>query len=329
MPGTEMIDSTGMIAGTEIIDSHLHFWNPERIDYFWLGPSTPTLCRTVDLDELEPQRLAAGVTRGVFVQASHDPRELGWVLRELERFPWVRGVVGWLDLTAQNLEIQARAALKDARFKGVRHLTHDVPDAHWLARSDVGAGLNVLETLGLSFDLVLRPEQLSLAAEVMGQHPGLNVVLDHLGNPPLRSGDLNTWARDLTALAALPNLTAKVSGLLTGLETGQDHTPLREAVHLAFGVFGARRLMYGGDWPMATLAASYQNTLETLRALLPPLLPGEEQAFWAGTASRVYRLSSPMSMKNSLMENNFMENSFMENSFVENSAERFVSGVRA
>ena len=313
MPGAEAIDSTGMIDSTDVIDSHLHFWDPERIDYFWLGPSLPTLCRAVALDELEPQRLASGVTRGVFIQASHDPRELDWVLRELERFRWVQGVVGWLDLGAQGLETQARAALKDPRFKGVRHLTHDVPDAHWLARSDVGAGLSVLEGLGLSFDLVLRPEQLPLAAEVMERYPGLNVVLDHLGNPPL-SGDLNTWARDLTALAALPNLTAKVSGLLTGLKAGQDHTPLREAVHLAFGVFGARRLMYGGDWPVATLAASYRDTLETLRALLPPLLPGEEQAFWAGTASRVYRLDSPMSTENSLAEN---------------SAQRSVSGVRA
>ena len=298
MPGGEVIASTEIIASTEgigsaeIIDSHLHFWNPERVDYFWLGSAPPTLRRTVCLDELEPQRLACGVTRGVFVQASHDPRELDWVLRELERFPWVRGVVGWLDLSAPDLERRARAAQQDARFKGVRHLTHDVPDAHWLARSDVGAGLCVLENLGLSFDLVLRPEQLSLAAEVTRQHPGLNVVLDHLGNPPLKSGDLSAWAHDLTALAALPNVTAKVSGLLTGLAASRDHAPLREAVQLAFDLFGARRLMFGGDWPMATLAASYQDTLETLRALLPPLSPGEEQAFWAGTASRVYRLNS-------------------------------------
>ena len=277
----------------ERIDSHLHFWDPGRIDYFWLGVGLGALNRPVGLEELEAERQAVGITSGVFVQASHDPRELSWVLTELERFPWVSGVVGWLDLTAPDVGTQARQALNDARFKGVRHLTHDIPDAAWLGRADVGAGLDVLEELGLSLDLVLRPEQLALAAAVVGRHPGLNVVLDHLGNPPLSGGDLRGWSADLKALAVLPNVFAKVSGLLTGLAPGQDHAHLREAVHTAFDLFGAHRLMYGGDWPVATLAAGYRDTLNTLSSVLPPLTPDEEQAFWAGTARRVYRLGRP------------------------------------
>ena len=275
----------------ERTDSHLHFWNPDRIDYFWLGDGVGALNRHVGLEELEADRLAAEVCQGVFVQASHDPRELNWVLTELERFPWVTGVVGWLDLTAPDFGAQALAAMQDARFRGVRHLTHDIPGRGWLGRDDVGAGLDVLKELGLSLDLVLRPEQLALAAGVVRRHPGLSVVLDHLGNPPLASGDLRGWRADLKALAALPNVSAKVSGLLTLLAPGQNHDLLREAVNTAFDLFGADRLMYGGDWPVATLAAGYGATLDTLTSVLPVLSPGEAQAFWSGTADRVYRLA--------------------------------------
>jgi L-fuconolactonase len=276
-----------------VTDAHLHFWNPARIEYFWLGPHLPTLDREIGLDELEPQRLEAGVSQGVFVQASHDPRELPWVLSELNRFPWVQGVVGWLDLTAPDLNEQARTFRNDPRFKGVRHLTHDISDHHWLGRDDVTAGLNTLSELGLSLDLVLRPQQLKLATEVVRQHPQLNVILDHLGNPPLASGDLSNWSRDVSALAALPNVSAKVSGLLTGLAPGQDDVPLREAVAAAFEWFGPDRLMFGGDWPVATQAASYQTTIDSLSRVLPTLDPAETHAFWGGTARRVYRLGAP------------------------------------
>lgn len=277
---------------TGITDAHLHFWSPARIDYFWLGPHFPLIDREIALDELEPQRLEAGVSQGVFVQASHDPRELNWVLGELDRFPWVGGVVGWLDLTAPDLNEQAKAFMRDPRFKGVRHLTHDIPDGRWLARDDVAAGLNTLSELKLSLDLVLRPEQLRLASEVVERHPGLNVILDHLGNPPLVSGDLSAWASDLSALAALPNVSAKVSGLLTRLAPGQDKALLKEAVETAFECFGPGRLMFGGDWPVATQVASYQETLSALARTLPPLNTAETQAFWGGTARRVYRLAA-------------------------------------
>jgi len=277
---------------TGITDAHLHFWSPARIDYFWLGPHFPLIDREIALDELEPQRLEVGVSQGVFVQASHDPRELNWVLGELDRFPWVGGVVGWLDLTAPDLNEQAKAFMRDPRFKGVRHLTHDIPDGRWLDRDDVAAGLNTLSELKLSLDLVLRPEQLRLASEVVERHPGLNVILDHLGNPPLVSGDLSAWTSDVSALAVLPNVSAKVSGLLTRLAPGQDKALLKEAVETAFECFGPGRLMFGGDWPVATQVASYQETLSTLARTLPPLDTAETHAFWGGTARRVYRLAA-------------------------------------
>ena len=273
-----------------IVDSHVHCWNPQVIEYFWLDGADESLRRVVTLDELEPQRLAAGVTHGVYVQASHDPREMAWALRILRAFPWVRGVVGWLDLTAPDGLDAAQEALLDDRLRGVRHLTHDIPQGDWLARADVGRALDALAGLGLSLDLVLRPEQLPLAAEVVADHPDLSVILDHLGNPPLADDDLYAWSHDLAALAALPNVTAKVSGLLTRLRPGQDRGSLRRAVAHAFDLFGPSRLMYGGDWPVSTLAADYATTLDALRATLPPLDSARAHAFWAGTADRVYRL---------------------------------------
>lgn len=281
---------TRTVGSELIVDSHVHFWNPEKVDYFWIEGADESLQRVVTLDELESPRRAAGVTHGVFVQASHDSRELPWVLAELSAFPWVCGVVGWLDLTNPNGIDAAHDALLDQRCKGVRHLTHDIPEGDWLARGDVNRSLAALPGLGLSLDVVLRPEQLALAAEVISEHPTLTVILDHLGNPPLADDDLRAWTSDVSTLAALPNVSAKVSGLLTRMRPGRESGPLRQAVATAFELFGPARLMYGGDWPIATLAADYQTTLDTLRSALPPLDSVQAQAFWAGTADRTYRL---------------------------------------
>lgn len=276
-----------------IVDTHVHFWDPAALEYFWLTPSEPVaLHRAFMPDELEPQRIEAGVTHGVHVQVGHDPGENDWILEVTRGYPWIRGIVGWVDLMASDLGGQLERATRDPRFKGVRHLTHAIDDPHWLARKDVQAGLETVAGHGLSLDLVLRPDQLEMARDVIAAHPRVSFVLDHMGNPPF-DGNLERWRTDLARLAALPNLVCKISGLLTNFKQAIDFGLLRETIHFGFSIFSTGRVMFGGDWPVSTLAAPYRRTLEIVREAVGVLPESDARAFWSGNATRVYRLESP------------------------------------
>ena len=274
-----------------MIDTHLHFWDSSQLEYFWLTPDQPESLRRAHLPAmLEAQIRACGITQAVYVQASHDPRENAWALELARKYPWIAGVVGWLDLTDPALEMQVKRLSLEPRFKGVRHLTHAIPDPDWLLRPDVQRGLAVLEAHGLSLDLVLEPQQLKLAARVVDAFPRLEFVLDHLGNPPFDDRQ-DAWADDLRRLAQYPNLSAKVSGLLTRLPLELDALEsLQAVVALAFEEFGASRLMYGSDHPVSAVKTPYAVTLETIRSALPMLEARDANAFWSGTAQRLYRL---------------------------------------
>jgi L-fuconolactonase len=158
-----------------------------------------------------------------------------------------------------------------------------------LGRKDVGAGLEILTAHDLSLDLVLKPDQLELAFEVVAAHPKLRFVLDHMGNPPF-TGDYETWQKNFSKLATLPNLVCKISGLLTGFDGAPDLELLRETIHFGFTNFSSTRLMFGGDHPISVLAAPYQRTLEMIRDAVGKLEEDEARAFWSGNAIRVYKL---------------------------------------
>ena len=273
-----------------IVDTHVHFWNPAALDYFWLTPSEPEALRRAFMpEELEPQRSASGVTHGVYVQVGHDPTENDWVLNVTRPYPWIRGIVGWLDLTAPDLESQIMRASRDPRFKGVRHLTHAITNPNWLTRKDVQAGLETVADHGLSLDLVLRSDQLEMVFDVIAAHPRVAFVLDHMGNPPF-SGNLEGWRANIARLATLPNLVCKVSGLLTNFKNTVDFDSLRETIQFGFKTFSMNRVMFGGDWPVSTLAAPYQRTLEIVRDALGALPEPDARAFWFENAARVYRI---------------------------------------
>ena len=273
-----------------MVDTHVHFWDPAALDYFWLTPSEPRALQRAFLpDELESQRITAGVTHGVYVQVGHDPRENDWILEVTRAYPWIRGIVGWLDLRATDLASQIKRVTRDPRFKGVRHLMHAIDDPNWLTRKDVQAGLEIVADHGLSLDLVLRADQLEMVADVIAAHPRVSFVLDHTGNPPFH-GDLERWRTNIKQLVTLPNLVCKISGLLTGFNGVPDLALLRETIQFGFATFSMNRVMFGGDWPVSTLAAPYQRTLEIMREAVGSLAPSDARAFWSENAARVYRL---------------------------------------
>ncbi|MEO7124150.1 MAG: amidohydrolase family protein, partial [Lacisediminihabitans sp.] len=203
----------------------------------------------------------------------------------------IAGVVGWVDLAAQ-LEPQLGQIENVSRrpLVGVRHLVHIDPDPEWLARPDVSRGLTELAEHGLAYDLVLRPSQLAMAAEVASAHPELRFVLDHLGGAPVGE-DLGEWRAGISALAAESNVVAKVSGIASGLRPGQwSVEDVRAVFGIALDSFGPDRLLYGSDWPLVELGGGAKRWREAVDELANGLSSAERNALFSDNAREAYRL---------------------------------------
>ncbi|MEZ0070155.1 L-fuconolactonase [Streptacidiphilus sp. MAP12-20] len=286
-----------MTTPPRVIDAHHHVWDLTVRDQDWItGPELAPLRRSFTLDDLRPHVRAAGVDATILVQTICVPEETPEFLALAAADPLVAGVVGWTDLTAPDIA-DALAALREgpggAHLVGIRHQVQSEPDPQWLLRADVRRGLLAVAAAGLSYDLVIRPEQLPAATAAAASLTPVTFVLDHLGKPPIAKGETAPWARHLRAFSALPNTVAKLSGLPTEADWHTWTTAdLRPYVGTALDAFGPQRLLFGSDWPVCTLAADYARVVSTARELTEALSPAETAAVFGGNAARVYRLGS-------------------------------------
>jgi L-fuconolactonase len=278
-----------------VVDAHHHVWDLSVRDQDWItGPELAPLRRDFTLAELEPQARAAGVGASVLVQTVTVAEETPEFLALAAGSELVVGVVGWTDLTAPDVA-DTLAALREGPggeyLVGIRHQVQSEPDPDWLTRPDVLRGLAAVAEAGLAYDLLVLPHQLPAAARAAELLPGLTFVLDHLGKPPVGSGESEPWATRLRDLALRPNVYAKLSGLVTEADwRGWTIADLRPFAETALDAFGPARLMVGSDWPVCTLAADYGRVLDTARDLTSALGRDEREAVLGGTAVRAYRL---------------------------------------
>ena len=283
-----------MTTGPRVVDAHHHVWDLAVRDQDWItGEALAPLRRDFTLADLEPEARAAGVSATVLVQTVTVAGETPEFLALADRGELVAGVVGWTDLTAPDIA-DTLAALRELpggdRLVGLRHQVQSEPDPEWLLRPDVLRGLAAVAAAGLVYDLVVLPHQLPAATRAAAL-PGLVLVLDHAGKPPIATGRTRPWADELRAFAALPNTVCKLSGLVTEADWG-TWTPdgLRPYAETVIDAFGPGRLMFGSDWPVCRLAATYTEVLDTARALIQALSDDERAAVLATTAERVYGL---------------------------------------
>ncbi|WP_217237761.1 amidohydrolase [Streptomyces sp. AC555_RSS877] len=280
-----------------VIDAHHHVWDLSRRDQDWItGRELAPLRRDFTLADLEPEARAAGVTATVLVQTIDVPEETPEFLALAKDSDLVAGVVGWTDLTSPDAA-RALAVLREGpgggHLVGIRHQVQGEADPRWLVRPDVLRGLAAVAEAGLVYDLVVRPHQLAAAHEAARLLPGLTFVLDHAGKPPIASGELRPWADTVRLLASLPNTVCKLSGMVTEADwdqwSAEDLQPYADTV---LDAFGPRRLMFGSDWPVCRLAATYAEVLGVARELTAALHPSERHEVFTGTALRTYGLTS-------------------------------------
>lgn len=274
------------------IDAHVHLWDRATDPQDWIDPQTMgAIDRDFGADELTAMLASTGVRSAIVVQASNSLDESVRLARLAS--PAIAGLVAWVDLTGDVRGQLDRIRMGGAtRVVGIRHLAHIDPDPEWLSREEVGRGMAALESERLSFDLVVRDWQLGQAARLAERHDGMRFVLDHLGGPPAPGGDLGEWAAGLRELARRPNVTAKLSGLSSGLVAGSwTARDLAPVVDVALDAFGPSRLMYGSDWPLAELGGGAPAWIAAVETLLDGLSAAERDRVFGGTAREAYSLA--------------------------------------
>jgi len=275
-----------------MIDAHHHLWDPSRREYPWMtGAAMDPIRRPYTVDDLRAVTKAAGVHATVLVQTVSSEEETAEFLATAAAEPVIAGVVGWVDLTAP--DVADRLAALDGPLAGVRHQVENEPDDDWLLRPEVVAGLSAVAAADLAFDLLIRPSQLPAATEVALRLPQLRLVLDHAGKPPIAAGEWEPWASGVAALAVRENVVCKLSGLVTEADwTGWEVGHLRRYVDHVLDVFGPARVLFGSDWPVCELAASYEVVLDAAVALTGSLSDAERLAVFEHNARTAYKLDA-------------------------------------
>jgi len=273
------------------IDAHQHFWSYSAAEYPWIGKGMERLAHDHLPEDLAPLAAASGVGGTVAVQARQSLEESRWLLELADANPLIRGVVGWVDLRSTHVEDQLREFAERPQFVGVRHVVQDEPDRRFLLGESFLHGIRQLARYGLTYDLLLYPQQLSAAVEFVGLFPEQPFVLDHLAKPRIKAGELEPWRRDFKALAAHEHVCCKLSGLVTEAAwQGWKRTEFTPYLEVALEAFGSERLLFGSDWPVCTLAAEYADVVGIVTDFLGGLAEAEREAILGGNATRFYSL---------------------------------------
>jgi L-fuconolactonase len=277
-------------AGAHAVDAHCHLWRYRADELPWIDDAMAVLRRDFVAEDVAREFAAAGVRGGVAVQARSSLAETEFLLAAQASCSAILGVVGWVDLCAAD----AGAVIERyaGRLAGVRHIAQSEPD-DFLLRDDFQRGVARLAGAGMTYDILIYPRQLAAACAFADRNPDLRLVLDHLAKPPIASGELEPWARDLRALARRPHVHVKASGLVTEADWAR-WTPdqLRRYLDIAFEAFGADRVMFGSDFPVCTVAASYAQVVHAIDDYCAALSGGERAGVMADNAIAFYGLGA-------------------------------------
>jgi L-fuconolactonase len=273
------------------IDAHQHFWDLDRFPYPWMPPDPSPLRRNFAPEHLQPILERNRFDGSVVVQATTHEGEAPWLLNLSETHSFIRGVVAWVDLTSAELPYTLDTVQKHPKFKGVRHPVHDETDDRWLLRADVVQGLHELERRDIPYDLLLRPQHLKPAIELIDKLPSLKMVVDHIAKPLIAKRQMDAWAEDIERISKTPNVYVKLSGMITEAEWKVwTADRLRPYVHHVWKLFGPDRCMFGSDWPVCLLAGTWKETLAALTQAIGPLPLEVRNKLMGETAAMFYRL---------------------------------------
>ena len=275
------------------IDSHQHFWQYNAVRHSWITEEMSLLKRDFLPQNLDDERKANNMDATVAVQADQSEEETLFLLQLAQRNSSIAGVVGWVDLCSPHAAKRLKHFSQFDKLRGFRHIAQDEPDDRFLVRPDFVRGVALLREFGFTYDILIYPEQLPAAVELVAHFPEQRFVIDHLAKPEIKSRSRAGWAVLMQNVAAKPNVYCKLSGLVTEADwknwKKEDFRPYLDVV---FEAFGPKRLMFGSDWPVCLLAASYEQVVEIIEDYVQDFAADIKDRIFGGNAAEFYQLKA-------------------------------------
>ena len=249
-----------------VIDSHHHFWQYNPIDYDWIDDSMKLIRRDFLPEELSSTIEGAGIDGVVSVQARQSVEETGWLLGMAHQNSFIKGVVGWLPLVDDEIELYLGKFSSDKILKGIRHVVQGEPDPDFILRPDFNRGISLLNKYSLVYDILVVERQLPNTIRFVRNHLDQIFVLDHIAKPLIGQNQLSPWKENIQELASYPNVNCKISGMVTEADFA-SWTPeqLQPYFDVILEAFGSDRLLFGSDWPVCLVASSYKSWVELVK----------------------------------------------------------------
>ncbi|MEQ8415628.1 MAG: amidohydrolase family protein [Imperialibacter sp.] len=273
------------------IDAHQHFWKYDPARHGWIGDSMKVIQRDFMPNDLEPVLHAHGIEGCVLVQVDQNQQENEFQLANAQANDFIKGVVGWVDLQAEDIEQQLASLSKHKKLKGFRHILQGEDDDAFMLRSAFRNGIGKLSKFGFTYDILIFPKHLKNACKLVKEFPDQPFVLDHLAKPYIKAGKIEEWKKDIGELAQFENVMCKVSGMVTEADwKNWQKADFRPYLDAAVEGFGMDRLMFGSDWPVCLCAADYTQVVDIVDDYFSSFSKSEQAAFWGGNAARFYNL---------------------------------------
>lgn len=273
------------------IDSHQHFWIFDPVKDSWINDQMLVIKRDFLPADLLPVLQQHGVDGCVAVQASQSDDETMFLLNLAAANTFIKGVVGWVDLKADDLDEKLQHYKQYRKLKGFRHILQAEADEQYMLQFAFKRGIATLQKHGYTYDILIFPQHLPYAAQLAGSFPDQRFVVDHLAKPAIKKQEIGKWQKDIEALSKHQNVYCKISGMLTEADwtkwKTEDFTPYLDVI---FNAFGANRIMFGSDWPVCLLAGGYQGTMQVVKDYTDKLSATEQGLFWGGNAIAFYNL---------------------------------------
>lgn len=271
------------------LDAHQHFWHYDPIVYDWIDDSMQVIAKDFLPSDLAPLLQKNNIEGCIAVQARQSEEETDFLIELAQKNPFIKGVVGWIDLRAENIEDRLNHYAQFEVVKGFRHVLQGEPDLDFMLQPAFLRGIAALKIHNFVYDILIFPKQLPNACKLVALFPEQTFVLDHIAKPDIKNGDTAAWEKDIKALSAFPNVYCKISGMVTEADWSKpEPVVFTKYIDHVLACFGTEKVMFGSDWPVCQVAASYDRVVEIVEQNTQHLSATEKEMLWGKTCAKVY-----------------------------------------
>jgi L-fuconolactonase len=272
------------------IDAHQHFWNYDPDIHGWMTNEMALIKTDFQPGDLYPHLIAHGIDGTVLVQVDQSDQETDYLLNIAEKHEFVKGVVGWVDLSSEHIDLKLREYSKKYKLKGFRHiLQSDEPS--FMLRPDFLRGIAALKEFDFTYDILIYPQHLDAALDLVQRFPSHRLVIDHLAKPDIKHNQKASWERGIRKIAAYQNVYCKISGMVTEADWNTwEQDEFKPYMDVVVDCFGVQRVMYGSDWPMCRVTATYDQVMNIAQDYFSSFSREDQDLFFGGNAIKFYKL---------------------------------------